>query len=237
MQKDVAILPIFRGVKPKMLEGKPHQLSDIGAIREFRNAGDLLRKVKKQLAAMPIEKRSRISNQAVWLTEQLNSVPEDLIDNLLATLGLPMGHWTPLAEKRRDFAVKMLGAGIVQVFPILRDLQPYLEPSKLGGMFELIGCSWVDYRGAQRIAAIGQSRQKPRPSIGLNATQYETADCYVLAASDRPPSTRWKVAKPLSVHGTLYEDLQGSIQSALVELLMPGQDPDVRKLRRLARFP
>src|SRR5262249_48567124 len=150
---------------------KPHQISEIAGYFQFDNIENVSRGVAGILSANPIECRRPAERQASFIATLLKrSIDrEDVIDDAAARIKLDLGMWDPLVDKWLNFAVKLIGVGLERARPALRDLKQYLNEKEFKAVVELIGCSWVDYRSAERVAENARRQRVERHPLALNA--------------------------------------------------------------------
>ncbi len=229
------ILPIYHlGATPEDLRGKPQQIAEIQG-------------VKKSLQYSEID--------AVWhdIEEWLQSVaPTDtpsvvqakIIANLfrdkdpkyyetaeaLKQIKLELGTWEPLQDQWVQFAFLLLGLGLSNAAPALKQLQGTFGqyPEDWLNLIELVACAWVDHCSAGTFRALAQDTYEKR-TVGLNAEQSQTAQSYVFKASNRRPSHTWTRVDVSDVVASL-EELENKIADSLARALKLSTPADRAKL-------
>jgi TIR domain len=225
IQPKFLVVPIYHGVTPQQIAGRPHQISEIAGYFQYESLEKASQQVGGRLKAVSIESRPAEERQARYIAVLLQKaiVREDVIDDAAENIELPLGTWDPSVNKWLNFSIKLIGVGLERARPALRDLQQYFDDDKFADLVQLISCSWVDYRSACRVAETAKRKPAERSPLGLNAERTATARCYVLSASGRAPQQNWKIGEPNWVFGG-YVDLRKQIRAALIQAVDLTED-------------
>jgi hypothetical protein len=229
-QGQFLVIPIYYGITPEKIAGKPHQISEIAAHFQFDNIANVSRQVAASLRAINDKCPRPAEKQARYIASLLKRCidREDVIDDAAARIKLDLGMWDPLVDKWLNFAIKLMGVGLDRARPALRDLRQYINEGEFKELIQLIGCSWVDYRSAQRVAENADRERADRIPLGLNAEHKATAECYVLSASGRAPSQNWGIGETHWMFQT-YPDLRNQVRTALIQALQLTDEEDQAK--------
>jgi hypothetical protein len=236
----VLIIPIYHGSTPEAIKGRADQIYEISGYFNFDNIQNMARKVQERLGTELVLKdraHMQISLVAKLLQDAIRR--EEVIEVAADKIDLDLGTWDLSADKWLKFAVKIMGVGIGEAWPVLRELQQFFgnaNEEQFCDIVDLIGyCSWVDIGSAHRIKGCSARNAVAQDPLGLNADEVRTAKCYVLSASERGPRTNWPIG---TAHGIFacYEDLHRQVQSAVLEALNLDRDANVAELRKQLDF-
>jgi len=218
---DFGLIPIFtesvdyRAVENSLLS--PSRIHDIQALINETLPDRIIQRVCDQLTQID-QRITPIEKPLLQLCDLLSQVPEHVLEEQAAELGIDLGGWIPPTDLKRILAAKLLGAGLEKSKDTLRALRSYLlKPKKfLPEMIDLIGSSWVDYRSALRIPEVAKEKKK---SLCINGEIPLTAQLYVIRACKHPPRDRWLVATVDNAGGEEFTaKLKEAIEQALCQL-------------------
>src|SRR5262249_42690218 len=233
-EDQLPIVPIYYRSEPNDIKGKAHRLYEIAAHFNFDSLPNVVEQVRQALARLV--PRERPQKQFVLLAQLLQDAIGRVatIEGAAEKIRLELGDWDLSADKWLRFAIKLMGAGIGRAWPALKDLQDYFDdkPERLDDIIDLIGfCSWVDLNSAHRIRGRAAPGAATDP-LGLNARKPNTAEAYVLSATDRGRRNIWPIAFSHGVFSR-YEDLRQEIETRLFDAakVNPGRGIDALKRR------
>jgi hypothetical protein len=234
IQPQFTIIPVYCGAEPADIAGKPHQISEITGHFNFDNLDCAVRQVRETLGAMVLMKRPA-EGQALYIAKLLQDHVRraEVVDRIAHKIELPLGTWNPLSDIWLDFSVRIMGAGLERARPGLRDLKQYFKghEDEFNELVTLVGCSWVDYPSARRVAEYGTRAKVECDALALNAFRLETAECYILSGSERAPAENWRIGEALKVFQS-YDDLRARIRSTLHEALHQEPGTGIEALKR-----
>jgi hypothetical protein len=227
------IVPIYYLSKPNDIKGKAHGLYEIAAHVNFDSLANVVEQVRQELVGLV--PRERPPMQFLFLAQALQAAigREATVEGAAEKIRLELGDWDLSADKWLRFAIKLMGAGIGRAWPALRDLKDYFDdkPERFDDIVDLIGfCSWVDLNSAHRIRGRAAPGAATDP-LGLNAKKSNTAESYVLSATDRGRRNIWPIAFSHGVFSR-YEDLRQEIEARLFDALKVNPSKGIDALKR-----
>jgi hypothetical protein len=98
---------------------------------------------------------------------------------------------------------------------------------KVERMIDLIAASWVDLRCAGRIPAIAKGDEEPLRAFGINAQSWDTAQMYIVSASQEDEDETWYPTSCTAVYGEDVGELIQQVRTALKNRLGSPTDEDL----------
>lgn len=213
------LFPIFiESVNYKAVENSllsPSRIHDIQSLTNEILPNRIIQRIRSDLSQI-VQRKTPIEKPLLQLCDLLSQVPEYMLEEQAAELGIDLGGWIPPTDLKRILAAKLLGAGLERSKGTLRALRCYLpepRPQSLEEMIDLIGSSWVDYRSALRIPEVAKEKKR---SLCINGEKPLTARLYVIRACKYRPRDCWRIAP---VDGVVGEEVIANLREAIEQSL------------------